>query len=231
MNRINQKGMDLIEYKKELAKDHSKLVKDSLVLALEQMLENKVLDLDTFTNIQDTSFQEDEFTKYLLGKPSFTKTEEEIFKEFEVLREVLDKKLEEHQAEGLRTESVIDKDVILITQKFCINEAFTMNYFGVEEKDLLKLMKRRGFVEKFAVLRLTAIFKELMGKIAYPEELFTVDVSLVYFDKEENGYSIDFTFAVNIEDVEEQENLDKICEHINVLKKEAEEFYQLKTVC
>ncbi|PLS15080.1 hypothetical protein CVD28_24920 [Bacillus sp. M6-12] len=230
MNRINQKGMELIQYKKELSKDYPDLIKNSLVLALEQMVENKVLDLDTYMNIKDESFLDTDFGKYLLTKPSFTKTEEEIFKEFEVLRKILDGKLTEHHAEGLKTESIIDKDVILITRKFCINEAFTMSYFGVDEKDLLKLMKRRGFVEKFAVLRLTAIFKELMTKVTYPEELFTLDVSLVYFDKDENGYSIDLTFEVNIEDVESQKNLDAICEHINNIKKEAEDFYHTKTV-
>jgi hypothetical protein len=230
MNRINQKGMELIQYKNELSKDYPELIKNSLVLALEQMVENKVLDLDTYMNIKDETFHEESFTKYLLTKPSFTKTEEEIFKEFEVLRKILDDKLAEHKAEGLKTESVIDKDVILITRKFCIDEAFTMSYFGVDEKDLLKLMKRRGFVEKFAVLRLTAIFKELMTKVTYPEDLFTIDVSLVYFDKDENGYSIDFTFEVNIEHIEKRHNLDKICENINTIKKEAEDFYNLKTV-
>lgn len=229
MNRINQKGMELIQYKSELTKDYPELIKNSLVLALEQMVENKVLDLDTYMNIKDDTFQEESFTKYLLTKSSFTKTEEEIFKEFEVLRKILDDKLSEHKAEGLKTESVIDKDVILITRKFCIDEAFTMSYFGVDEKDLLKLMKRRGFVEKFAVLRLTAIFKELMNKVTYPENLFKIDVSLVYFDKDENGYSIDFTFEVNIEHIEKRENLDQICETINSIKKEAEDFYNLKT--
>lgn len=230
MNRINQKGMELIQYKSELSKDYPELIKNSLVLALEQMVESKVLDMDTYMIVKDDTMKNEEFGSYLLTKPSFTKTEEEIFKEFEVLRGVLDEKLIEHKVEGLKTESVIDKDVILITRKFCFDEAFTMKYFGVEEKDLLKLMKRRGFIEKFAVLRLTAIFKELVEKITYPKDLFAVDVSLVYFDKDENGYSIDFTFEVDIERVEKKENLDSVSEHIKSIKEQAETFYQEKTV-
>lgn len=230
MNRINQKGMELIQYKSELSKDYPDLIKNSLVLALEQMVESKVLDMDTYMNVKDDTMKNHEFGSYLLTKPSFTKTEEEIFKEFEVLRGVLDEKLIEHNVEGLKTESVIHKDVILITRKFCIDEKFTMGYFGVEEKDLLKLMKRRGFIERFSVLRLTAIFKELMESITYPKDLFAVDVSLVYFDKDENGYSIDFTFEVDIERVEKKENLDSVSEHIKSIKEQAETFYREKTV-
>jgi hypothetical protein len=230
MNRINQKGMELIQYKIELSKDYPEIVKNSLILALEQMLENEVIDLDTYMNIKDETFSLESFEKYLLTKPSFLKTEEEIFQEFEALRKILDDKLDELEVEGLKTESIIDKDVILVTRKFCIDEDFTLRYFGVEEKDLLKLMKRRGFVEKFAVLRLTAIFKQFMEKVTYPKELFDIDVSLVYFDKDENGYSIDFTFEVNIEDIENQEKLDKICEAIKVIKQEVEEFYQKRTI-
>lgn len=229
MNRINQKGMELIQYKSELSKDYPKLIKDSLVLALEQMVDNKVLDMDTYMNIKDETFINEEFSQYLLTKPSFTKTEEEIFMEFEVLRKILDAKLAEHKAENFKTESMIDKDVILITRKFCINEAFTMQYFGVDEKDLLKLMKRRGFIEKFSVLRLTTIFKEFMGNLSWPEELFGVDISLVYLDKDENGYSIDFSFELNIEHIEKAEKLDDICQEINKIKKEAEDVYNERT--
>lgn len=230
MNRINQQGMELIQYKIELSKNYPEIVKKSLILALEQMLENHIVDLDTYMNIKDETFSTKEFEKYLLTKPKFLKTEEEIFKEFEALRSILDKKLEEHQVENLTTESVIDKDVIDITRKFCIDGEFTLNYFGVEEKDLLKLMKSKGFVEKFAVLRLTAIFKSFMKDISYPKDLFNVDVSLVYFDKERNGYNIDLTFEVPIEQIESGENLDIICEKINSIRKQAEEYYQLRTV-
>jgi hypothetical protein len=230
MNRINQKGMELIQYKIELSKDYPEIVKNSLILALEQMLENEVIDLDTYMNIKDETFSLESFEKYLLTKPSFLKTEEEIFQEFEALRKILDDKLSELEVEGLKTESVLDKEAILVTRKFCINENFTLKYFGVEEKDLLKLMKRRGFVEKFAVLRLTAIFRQFMEKVTYPKELFDIDVSLVYFDKDENGYSIDFTFEINIEDIENQEKLDKICESIKIIKQEVEEFYQKRTI-
>lgn len=232
MNRINTRGLELIEYKLELKKDYPELVLKSLITTLEQMVENKILDIDTYYNIKDESFGMENFEEYLLTKKDFTKTEEEIFEEFEVIRKELDKKLKEHETlENLITESVITKDLILVTRKFCINEQFTIDYFGVEEKDLLKLMKRKGFVEKFAVLRLTSIFNDFMKNLSYPEELFKCDSSLVYFDKEENGYSIDFSFNLKIEDVENEEKVNEICEKIKDLKKQVEDFYMQKTIC
>lgn len=230
MNRINQKGMELIQYKSELSKDYPALVKNSLILALEQMIDNKVIDLDTYMNIKDETFNKEDFSQYLLTKPSFMKTEEEIFKEFEDLRKILDEKLLENNAENLITESRIDKDVISITRKFCIDGDFTMSYFGVQEKDLLKLMKRRGFIERFSVLRLTAIFKEYMATLTYPKDLFNVDVSLTYFDAEKNGYSIDFTFEVDIEHIEKDVMLNDICQKINEIKIGAETFYNERTL-
>jgi len=116
-------------------KDYPQLVKDSLVLALEQRVTNNVLDYDTYTTIKDETFPLEEFQEYLLTKPNFMKTDEEIFEEFEILRGIVDAKLSEFEIkDGLVTESLIDKDVILVTKKFCINEAFTMDYFKVEEK-------------------------------------------------------------------------------------------------
>lgn len=230
MNRINQRGMDLIQYKCELMKDYPKLVKDSLILALEQMVENKVLDMDTYMLIRDESSTPESFEEYLYTKPNFLKTDEEIFAEFEVIRSKLNDKLASHGLHQLQSESVIDKDIILVTKKFCVNEEFTMKYFGVEEKDLLKLMKRRGFVEKFAVLRLTAIFKPFMEALEVPSDLFVCDMSLVYYDKDENGYSIDLYFELPIEEVEREERLDEFCEGINIVVEKAQAHYEAKTV-
>lgn len=230
MNRINQKGMTLIQFKIELMKDYPQIVRDSLKLALGQMAENKVVDIDTYHVVLDESVSVQSFEEYLKTKPQFLKTEEEIFQEFEAIRSRVDEKLSRHELSGLQSESVVDKDIILVFKKFCINESFTMRYFGVEEKDLLKLMKRRGFVEKFSVLRLTAIFKPFVKTIEYPKDLFVCDVSLVYYDKVENGYSIDLYFELPVEEVEKEEKLDDMCLAIKDIVQKAEGYFASKTV-
>ncbi|WCF11427.1 hypothetical protein NDS46_31205 (plasmid) [Paenibacillus thiaminolyticus] len=230
MNRINQKGMDLIQYKAELMKDYPKIVKDSLILALETKVESNVLDMDTYLELKNDENTVAMFEEYLLSKPQFQKTDEEIFQEFEVIRLGLNEKLSSHGLEGLYTESVIDKDLILISKKFCINEEFTMSYFGVRESDLLKLMKRKGFIEKFAVLRLTAIFDGFIQSIDCSKDLFNYDKSYVYFDKEENGYSIDLYFEIPVEEVEMEDKISSYCDVIKEIAGKAEEYYKEKTV-
>lgn len=230
MNRINQKGMKLIQYKIELAKDYPQIVKESLHLALEQMVANDVIDIDTHQIVLDESVSVSEFEEYLKTKPQFLKSPDEIFQEFESLRFRLHEKLLSYNLRDLHSESVVEKDVILVVKKFCIDEEFTMRYFGVEEKDLVKLMKRRGFVEKFAVLRLPAIFKPFMQTLEYPKDLFVCDVSLVYYDKEINGYSIDLYFELPVDEVEKEENLDSICSAIKAISEKAQVYFEEKTL-
>lgn len=229
MERINQRGIEMLQYKTELSKDYPELVKKSLILALDQLVEHKVIDLDTYEYIRDPSTTVEMLREYLLTKKAFLKTDEEIFAEFEVIRNAFNKKLEERGI-NVVTESVIEKDAILAMKKFCINEQFTLEYFGVEEKDLLKLMKRRGFVEKFAVLRLTAIFRPFVQRVEYPKDLMNFDVSLVYFDKEENGYSIDIFFELPIEKVEKQERIEEMLDHIQTITQQAEAYFHERTI-
>ena len=219
MNRINKQGIELISYSKELANDYPELVRKAMLLALEQMVQSDVLDLDTYNIVLDPSVQGKELEEYLLTKKNFRKTEEEIFVEFENIRNNLNTILEE-KGLHLTTESIAEKDMYLITKKFCINEEFALDYFAVEEKDLIKLMNRRGFVEKFAVLRLTAIFKALIHELKFSDEQLNFDVSLVYFDKDENGYSIDAYFEMPLAVAEDEEKLKNACDVIaNVMEK------------
>lgn len=226
MNRINQKGTELINYKTELLNNYPELVKKSLLIAIEQMVENKVIDLDAYEFVKQESIGLADLEAYLQERADFLKTDEEVFAEFEMIREMLNLRLKEKGMEHLKTESVINKDAIVVIKNFCIDENFTLSYFGVEEKDLLKLMKRRGFVEKFSVLRLTAIFKTFMEKVEFPEELFACYASPVYFDKTENGYSIDIAFELSIEDVEKEERIEEMCEAIQKIVQDAVAHYE-----
>lgn len=232
MNKINNVGMKLIEYKTELLKDYPQIVKDSLILALDKLLETKILDVDTYYLIKDESHSIDEFSEYLLTKKAYSKTEQEILQELEILRKRFNDKLENLGiGYDLRTESIVDKEIVMASKKFIIDEKFVMDYFGVSEKDVLQLTKRRGFVEKFAVLRLPKIFNDFLNKITYPKELLKVDASLVYFDEEDLGNAIDLVFEVGVEQLENEEELEQICEKIKELKEDAEEFYRERMVC
>ena len=228
MNRINELGMNLIEYKIELFKDYPKLVLDSLVLSIEKMLEVKAIDLDTFMLIKDDTVDIDSFKEYLLTKPNFSKTEEQLREEFEKIREKLNELLISNELENYETESNIDKDIISVSKKYVINEKFAMNYFGVDEKEILKLMKRKEFIEKFAVLRLTKILSEIVSMLDMSKSrFFKNDSSLVYFNEEEEGYCIDLIFEIDIKSIENEID-SQIFEEIKYSTKKADDIYYKK---
>jgi len=228
MNRINKQGIELLQYKQELEQNYPELVKKSMYIALEQMVESDVIDLDTYTTIKNEDLDHSDFEEYLMQKRAFIKTHEEILAEFDIVRKELDDILETQNLTHLFTESLVDKDAISVTRKFTLGEDFTTDYFGVKEEDLLRLMKRKGFVEKFAVLRLTKILQDAQETLTYPKEWFTIDESLVYFDKDENGYSIDFVLEIPIEHIEDKTNHVAICEEVKKITRVVEEFYDTR---
>lgn len=228
MNKINEVGVRLLEYKDELLKDYPKIVKDSLLLSLEQMLSDKVIDLTTYEIIKNTAESKDGFTSYLLTRKEFTKTYEELFEEYEVLRNDLDEELRMHELFDLRTETIVEKDSIYILKTFLIDENFVMDYFGVQEIDLIKLMKRKGFVENFVALRLTKILNDIVNKTKYGTSLLNYDSSLVYFNENYNGYNIDLIMEVKISDIPILEKKNMILAEIKNTKALSEEIYRNK---
>ncbi|TCJ98236.1 UNVERIFIED_ORG: hypothetical protein BDK47_11822 [Anoxybacillus amylolyticus] len=223
MERLNMLGMELLEYKKELMnEEYNKLVKKSLRLAVEQLATHRVIDVNTYEMIQDQTMSLDEFRAYLLMKKPFVKTEEEIFLEFEQIRQQFAMLLER---EDIKTESIVKKDLILATKSFVIDETFVLEYFRVDETDLFKLMKRKGFVEKFAALRLRAIFEGFLERFAHSDWIRT-DVSLVYFDKEQSNYAIDLFFELPIEEMEQMDRQKEAAAFIEQSLLQATAYYE-----
>lgn len=229
MNRINEKGLQMIQYKTELSKDYPKIVRDSLLIALEQMIENKIIDLNTLQILQDSSVSKESFEEYLLENANFSKTREELHKEFEVVRLKLDELLPSFEIEDLMSESDLDKDVITLGEKFFIGEAFVMAYFGIDDKEVNKLMKRKGFVETFAVLRLTAIFNDILKQLPVVST-YKIDSSLVYFDSEGEGYNIDLIFEIPVDSIhfENEDEINALLSSIKEAKSSATRIYQRK---
>ncbi len=231
MNKINRVGEELIQYKVELQKDYPQIVKNSMYIALDKLLEAKVLDLDTAYIVKDNSTDIATLTEYLLTKKAYTKTEEEIFRELEALRGVLDNKLvDAGLGYGIVTSSEVEREIIRVGKKYCLDEQFAMDYFGVSEVDVAPLMKRKGFMEKFAVLRLTKIFDDFMSQLSYPEELIKCDVDLVFFDEDKGAYSIEFYIEIGVLQAEDNEMLTRACAEIKNIFDLLDEFYRVKTV-
>lgn len=244
MNKLNKVGMELLQFKAELLKDYPQLVRNSLILALDNLVTTEIVDYDTSCIVKNKDQSIELLTEYLYQKRNYVKTEVEIFKELESFRVQLDTKLKDQEIfDRVKTSSDSNKEVLRITKKYCLDENYVLNYFEIEEIDVLRLMKRKGFVETFAVLRLTKIFKDFIKKIKEQngEKInltedyissedtiifdFNCDVGLVYFDEEKNGYSIDFYIEIGVSIIENEEKFQEAVKETKYIIEQLEKYY------
>jgi predicted XRE-type DNA-binding protein len=229
---MNKQGLELIQYKKELKKNHSDIVKKSLLIAIEKLFELKYIDLQTLNMLKDDDRSEDDLVEYLLNKPYYIKTNEQISQELELFNDKLKESMEKHHIlSELTTEIDVPKESVSVLKTFSVGEQFVCEYFGVHSGDVSDLMKKKGFVEKFSALKLTQVLKKIIEKI--DEENISKDSrvyihpSNVYHNKQNDTYNIDLTFELNVNDYYENiSDIEKIAEKIKEIKEMSEILYE-----
>lgn len=229
MNKYNVFGMELISYKTEILKDYPEIVKRSLHDTFDKLLEHNAIDKDIHFALKDDNMDTDRFKSYILANIKCIKSHEELLVEYEVIRERLDAYAKEliHTHE-LDTESFVEKENISIIKKFVIDEKFAQEYFGAEEKELEKLMKQRGFVEKFAVLRLQKILKDFVQIDGVQSDYFNyeaINSFLVYREEETNHYCIDLCLSIPIDIAEDESYTEAIIEEVSNVVNQAQEYF------
>lgn len=230
--------MEMLEYKEELQKDYSTLIKKSLLFSLEQYVKTEVIDLDTYMFLSDDHHTLEQVKDYLMEKEDFLKTKAELEEEMEIIRKDFHALMTtEEDMPNLVSKSFVDATEIVYLQHYYIDEHFIMSYFGVEESELIRLMKRKGFAEKFSVLRLTAIFQPFIEKkkeALIPwgfEENVIMDLSYVYANEEigYGRYTIDVLFKINADFLEEMKNKQDFALFVSTTFKEADTLFIEKT--
>lgn len=229
MNKYNQLGLELIKYKTELLKEYTDIIVNALYLAIDQLAQTKIIDTDTQAYLKDNNIKLKEFNKIIINDEKYIKSNEELLVEYEELREKINIRLAENDLiNGIRTQSYVNKEKLQINKTFAIRKDYVMKFFGVNEEELEKLMKRKGFIEKFAVLRLPKIISDFLRATDYPTELLKVNGSLVYYDAINDGYSIDLSFDIPIDIVEDELNIEDIILNIKDIISNAEAYYDSK---
>ena len=231
MNRINKVGQEMIEYKNELAKNYPDLVKRSMFSVLEQLVTVGTIDLDTLNYIKNESVSIIDFEHFIKESPLFEKTKEEILAELRILEDRLKEILDLKDIEDLKT-SIIERDeMVLVNQVFVIDEAFVLRYFDIgEESEVTALMKRNGFAEKFAVLRLNAIFKQFLREKKAELEDVEMDLSFVAYDNALQGYKIEIYFAISEDKFDDEEDLMSYIDTIMEVAEDARMEFEQKTI-
>lgn len=224
MNKFNALGMEVLDYKTEYLKEYPQLVHDSIALAIDS---KSNVEEEIKTKLKDTSFSYDDFKKYLLTQTSCLKTYEQLLVEYESIRQTLDNLLlKDEISKDLKSFSKVEDEQIQIVQEFVITEDFIKNYFTIEnEKDFEILMSRKGFIEKFAILRLTKIFDDFL-KTLKDTTSFSLKHSLVFFNSESNVYGIHLEYNISIEELEKENQIENITNKIIEIAKNANKNYK-----
>lgn len=224
MNKFNALGMEVLDYKTEYLKEYPQLVHHSIALAIDS---KSNVEEEIKTKLKDTSFSYDDFKKYLLTQTSCLKTYEQLLVEYESIRQTLDNLLlKDEISKDLKSFSKVEDEQIQIVQEFVITEDFIKNYFTIEnEKDFEILMSRKGFIEKFAILRLTKIFDDFL-KTLKDSTSFSLKHSLVFFNSESNVYGIHLEYNISIEELEKENQIENITNKIIEIAKNANKNYK-----
>lgn len=228
MNKLNKFGMEVIAYKEELLKEQPAVIFKSLNFSVDSMLENKLIDVDVHYTLKEKSVALEELREVLLEKKPYKKTNEELFEEFEVIREHLNEKV--GFLEDCETISVVEKDKIVLSQNFVIKEDFIKDYFLIEsENDYENLMGRKKFLHKFALLRLEKIMKDFLKQSLVLNKI-NINYSPVFFNEVQNLYGIQLIYNMDIVSLEDENTLQSISEELIKIVREAKEYYNGKMV-
>lgn len=225
MNKINDIGMQLLEYKNEYSKNHPSIVIDSLSLSLDQLVTSKIVERRAVDLVKNKDFNVKDFKEFLLSNPKYSKTEKQIEEEMEVVREEFSEVLEEENL-NFTAKTIVENETFFILKTFNIDTEFVLKFFGVDRSELSKLMERKGFVEKFSALRLTQVLREISSIINSEDEEVVLQSSLVYFNSEESGFDIDLIYEVQINEI--LDNEEGVIEKLKLINDLSESLFKKK---
>lgn len=215
MQKFNQLGLELVSIKSELLNlNHSDVVRKALLFQAENMTENKQIDVDTHLALTNGQLIAEDFRLFIMEKPSYMKTFEELRGEYDIIRESL---LEQFQTDVvLDSTSDVETESISFVQTYELDLEWVKSYFDVKEADIPKLVNEKGFIAKFAVLRFPKVVDEFLDKKM--EDSPIVDVTRaehVYLNAETSSYCMDLVYKVSIDDAEKDSLHETIADFIS----------------
>lgn len=232
MKKLKEIAYELICLKEEMLNDsYSKTVKQALEVSVDQLLAKGFIDMDTQLYIKDRTYPLDSFVEYVHESEMFKKSMEELEIEYDAFMSILNNEIVELgiSSEDFYSKADIKNERIKICKIFCLREDFLKNYFylnGESDEDYLeKLMKRKGFIEKFAVLRLPRILFNFIDSCE-TNDYFVLEKTYPYFDFNSKCYSIDLVFDINIDDIDTPEKRSDIFKELLQVINEADIYFE-----
>lgn len=230
MQKLNTLGVELQELKNELLKtEYPDVVKKALFGHADKLVESSI-SIDLHVSLTDQKIKAKDFLEVLLENDKCIKTSEEMLVEFEKIRESIQVQIDEDGNEiDITSQSIIEDEQIAFTKTFKMDNLWVSEYFGQPQSEVNSLMVRNGFVEKFAVLRLSKILEDFMNGEDFKENKLTeVKATRVFYDVEGAYYGIHLMFYVNIDITEDEKKTQTVLEYVKKTSTDCVNFVDLK---
>lgn len=205
MQRLNKVGQELIDAKRELLNpNHPEIIRNALLFQLDAYLENKTIDTDVHLLLTDNDMLLEEFNQNLLEKKEYIKSSEELTEEYlqlvDGIRQLVAKEV------SLEISANTENETISFIKTFKLDKEWVQDYFEISEEEIPKIMKERGFVAKFALMRLPKLVDDYIKPLKDLPAYFAVKRGEhVYYNVESNTYCLDVFYMLDINAVEKEE--------------------------
>lgn len=228
MEILNKNGMILMDYRREFKRHYADSVDEALKDAILTLYKEGQIPEKLFRIILDDNVDDSVVYTYLLSRREFTKSSMELNSEFNEVREKVNEYLIKiNFVDNVCTKNSINTNRIYVIKQYDIPKELLLSYFGLTPSEIIPLMRRKGFMDKFCVLRLSQAFKEIYSELKVPEHI-DHGYSLIYYNKLIQGFSIDYKYMVNINYINDEEHLSDVLDKIKVLDAEVEEKFKTK---
>lgn len=228
MEILNKNGMILMDYRREFKRHYADSVDEALKDAILTLYKEGQIPEKLFRIILDDNVDDSVVYTYLLSRREFTKSSMELNSEFNEVRErVNDYLIKINFVKNVCTKNSVNTNRIYVIKQYDIPKELLLSYFGLTPSEIIPLMKRKGFMDKFCVLRLSQAFKEIYTELRVPEHI-DHGYSLIYYNKLIQGFSIDYKYMVNVNYINDEERLCDLMDKIKKLDEVVERKFESK---
>lgn len=204
MKKLNLCGQNLLESKRELLKNYSKIVNHALIASTQEVLDTIKNSMPVFEAYKDMTISEEDFLAIILDNPNFAKSEEEIRKEMLEKAEEFKKDLVENYFLLDLNVDVNSKDgEVLFFKEIAFTADYFRDYFDIPDDALIALMKPKSIGERVSKLRL-AKFERVIEK-EMKQEISKGILYVSEFKTAKDKYFKNVGLTYKFEDLEDEE--------------------------